>query len=389
MYRIDSHVLKTAPASPYGQALRRGVRALRFEPQMEADFREFHTRVHLTRIRLAGWLAALLFAAFAVIDVLTLPAAVWQVTAPMRLGLVVPACLLVVWACRTPAWHVRLPWVVAASCFVSAQAVVAVIAVGLWRGNGLPYEGILLVPLYIHLVACVLWWRALALGIATFATGTLTMLLLQPDAVQQVYAIAFMATATLVGACGGYVMEAGTRSTYLVQALLNELAERDGLTGLYNRRTFDARVGEIWRQARRERRAICIAMVDVDHFKCFNDVAGHGAGDLALQAVAGVIAGQARRPLDLAARYGGEEFVLAWYDADRVDPAALGEAVRAGVNALQMAHPGQVQGAVSVSVGIASAYPADDAGVADLLQAADAALYRAKAEGRNRVVAAA
>jgi diguanylate cyclase (GGDEF)-like protein len=172
-----------------------------------------------------------------------------------------------------------------------------------------------------------------------------------------------------------------------VHALLNELAERDGLTGLYNRRTLDSHLDRVWRQGLRDGRGLAIAMIDVDHFKLYNDRYGHAQGDASLKAVADVVASIARRPLDLAARYGGEEFVLVWFHPAPSEMTNMGEQLRAGVERLAIPHLSSDLGHVSVSVGTAFMLPVAGQSAAELLEVADAALFQAKNQGRNRVVA--
>lgn len=167
---------------------------------------------------------------------------------------------------------------------------------------------------------------------------------------------------------------------------LTELSVTDALTGLTNRRGFDAALDAEWRRARRQGQPLALLMIDVDHFKSYNDQLGHPAGDACLQAVAQALRGCAQRSGDLAARYGGEEFVII---ASNHPEAArdLADKVRRAVEAMDLPHPGGVAGRVTVSVGVASLWPGrDPATAADLLQRADAALFRAKAGGRNRVV---
>jgi len=117
----------------------------------------------------------------------------------------------------------------------------------------------------------------------------------------------------LLGGYSCYKIEHASRRTFLESRILNQLAERDGLTGLYNRRAFDQYMERIWRQSRRENTPVTVMLIDIDHFKAYNDMYGHQAGDDALKQVASVITSCVQRPLDIAARYGGEEFALVLY----------------------------------------------------------------------------
>lgn len=167
---------------------------------------------------------------------------------------------------------------------------------------------------------------------------------------------------------------------------LAELAWRDELTGLSNRRHFEDALAEEWARAQRARASIALVLVDIDHFKRLNDALGHVAGDRALQAVAGVIQQCARRPGDVAARYGGDEFAVLLPGGRAAHMHALAEEIRQAVEALALPHPGHPLDHVTVSVGVASLVPAD-ADSAVLVDTADRALYRAKAGGRNAVAA--
>lgn len=167
---------------------------------------------------------------------------------------------------------------------------------------------------------------------------------------------------------------------------LSQQSIRDPLTGLFNRRHLEEVLrGEVHR-AEREQRPLGLAMIDLDFFKKFNDAHGHAAGDAALREVAAFLSRNLRAG-DTASRFGGEEFALALPGDTAEGAAEIAERVRAGVHALQISYGWQPLGTVSVSVGVA-AFPTHGATADALLRAADAALYQAKSEGRNRVVVA-
>lgn len=176
----------------------------------------------------------------------------------------------------------------------------------------------------------------------------------------------------------------------------NERLERqsltDGLTGVANRRHFDQALERAWHKAKTDGAAISLALLDVDHFKRYNDTFGHALGDECLRAVAAsleraVRGGNDTREADLIARYGGEEFA-AIIHTDATHAPRVAERLRAGVQALGRAHPHGSNGVVTISVGIVSLIPNDDLTPQALIEAADRALYNAKAGGRNRVVVA-
>lgn len=169
---------------------------------------------------------------------------------------------------------------------------------------------------------------------------------------------------------------------------LKELATKDGLTGLSNRRSFDQMLMTEWARARRTQKPLALLFVDVDHFKLFNDEHGHQSGDECLREVARVVSRHAVRPLDLASRYGGEEFALILPDMSCDDACAIAEEIRGAVMALRIAHGAHgASNHVTLSVGVASHIPGEADGAPDrLLGAADQALYAAKRLGRNRVV---
>jgi diguanylate cyclase (GGDEF)-like protein len=168
---------------------------------------------------------------------------------------------------------------------------------------------------------------------------------------------------------------------------LARIARQDGLTQLANRRTLDEALEQEWRRASREHWPLALLMVDVDHFKLYNDRLGHPAGDACLRSLARLLSEVAGRAGDVAARYGGEEFALLLPATDLHGARVIGETLRTALLHCRIAHPASPSGQLTVSIGVAAHVPtgAED-GPELLVAAADHALYRAKGSGRDRVV---
>ncbi|KVD03902.1 hypothetical protein WI80_11705 [Burkholderia ubonensis] len=168
-------------------------------------------------------------------------------------------------------------------------------------------------------------------------------------------------------------------------ATLMRSSARDGLTGVYNRSHFNDHFHLLFLQARRQGEPLSLLMVDVDHFKAYNDAFGHVKGDACLIAVANALTGVVRRPADLVARYGGEEFAIVLPNTGARGARLVAEEAREAVLRLNLPTRGPA-GRVSVSVGCATAAPDEPMMPDALIEAADAALYRAKDAGRNRIM---
>lgn len=171
-----------------------------------------------------------------------------------------------------------------------------------------------------------------------------------------------------------------------LNARLMRQASVDGLTGVANRRSFDDHLASEWRRAQRDGTSLAALMIDIDFFKAYNDGYGHVAGDGCIRKVAAVVAGFAKRAGDVAARYGGEEFALILPRADAAAAADIAQAVRAAVFAQALPHAYSAAApVVTVSVGWTAMVPGATQDQRALIAAADAALYEAKRQGRNRV----
>ncbi|GAB5094544.1 diguanylate cyclase [Caballeronia sp. LP006] len=167
---------------------------------------------------------------------------------------------------------------------------------------------------------------------------------------------------------------------------LQRLTHSDGLTGLSNRRRLDDYLDAEWRRAARDRASVGFLMIDVDNFKSYNDTYGHVAGDDVLKLIAHAIETSLNRPADLAARFGGEEFAVVLPSTSAPGLRLLGEKIRIAVEALQVPHAGSATDFVTVSVGGATQDVIDENASKQLVESADLALYRAKRDGRNRVI---
>jgi diguanylate cyclase (GGDEF)-like protein/PAS domain S-box-containing protein len=167
---------------------------------------------------------------------------------------------------------------------------------------------------------------------------------------------------------------------------LQRAAMLDPLTMIPNRRQFDAFMEKEWQRAIRNGQPLSLVVLDVDHFKLYNDTLGHVAGDACLQKVARALQAHALRPTDLAARYGGEEFVLLFAETPADAAARLAESLRAAVEGLQLPNPRSPTSRwITVSVGVATIVPTKLDDIEQLFVCADRAMYAAKAAGRNRV----
>jgi diguanylate cyclase (GGDEF)-like protein len=167
---------------------------------------------------------------------------------------------------------------------------------------------------------------------------------------------------------------------------LTVIASIDMLSGLANRRGFQSRLDFEWLKAQQYGSELSLLMIDVDHFKLYNDTYGHPEGDACLTRLGETLAGVAADHLGFAARYGGEEFCLLMPNTSAARAMEIGEIVRAAVQALALPHATSSHQTVTVSIGVACTMPSDTQRPGDLIEAADAALYAAKHRGRNAVV---
>jgi diguanylate cyclase (GGDEF)-like protein len=199
------------------------------------------------------------------------------------------------------------------------------------------------------------------------------------------YQLFVLLCANLIGALGCYALEHANRVAFLDRRRLVEVALHDGLTGLLNRAALEEQVRKLWLQAVKDRAPVSVVLIDIDHFKAYNDRYGHQAGDQCLRDVANAVRRAARRqPMDLVARYGGEELIAVLFGADRTHAEMVARAVLDSIRELRIPHTGSLtRPYVTASVGTATLDAASEQSHDIAVQLADRALYMAKETGRD------
>ena len=194
--------------------------------------------------------------------------------------------------------------------------------------------------------------------------------------------LATLTTGLVIGFIG-FFFRGLVRKLEDARAAVNQMASTDQLTDLANRHALFERLDEEYARHKRNKQPLSVVMIDVDHFKLVNDTYGHATGDVVLREIARTIEASIRK-YDLAARFGGEEFLVLMPNSDLMTTQQTAERIRKNIEGLVRVGPVEDQRVVTVSLGVANLRPGEDAET--LLHRADAALYRAKTDGRNRVV---
>jgi diguanylate cyclase (GGDEF)-like protein len=367
--------------------LREGFRWLRFEPGIEREFRAAHLLALRRQLRRNLLLAMVLIAVFALLDRWLLGTVTHSVSDMLRFAVILPLIGVTLGVTYAEAYSRWYPSIVRICAPICGMCVVVIIAPELQSGTELIFATLVITTMYLYFLVGMLFYAALISNLIVLAVYIGTMLVSDMPAREAAYSIMLLALTNVVGAVVCYHLETANRVGYLEARLLGDMAARDGLTRIYNRRMFDERIEELWSQAVREGETLALLLLDIDCFKPFNDCYGHQAGDETLRAVAVAFSHFARRPLDFTARYGGEEFALVLYGVDHEFVTEVAERARAAIEGLAVAHERSTAAPVlTASIGAACVRPIESRSHAGLIQLADEALYAAKREGRNRVV---
>ena len=377
--------LEQFPDSPYANELRRDFPDLRFSPALEKDFQAFHLERVRSRVRFFQLATCLLCLAVA-LHLIVLDGLPIESVFVGWLGLTVPMSLFLLWASWS-SFYERIYLPVSRIALPLLGVISAVgIACRVLAGHPDPFYFLTSYSIAIFFLGGQLFREALiANALMILAHGTTLAYAGEPPE----SVIYYTCVLTITAAVGAFVysgVERQLRTSFLERGLMGEMAARDGLTGLKNRGAFDDHLPRMWQQGMRDRRSLSLLLIDVDHFKAYNDRYGHQAGDHALRLVAQVVQGFARRPLDIAARYGGEEFVLALFDMSSEYVQEIAEELRRAILALEIMHEDSPTAKyVTASVGVSVVRPRMSRSVDGAVQLADEALYSAKREGRNCV----
>ncbi|HEY5808633.1 MAG TPA: GGDEF domain-containing protein [Povalibacter sp.] len=373
--------------SPHAAQLQRGFPGLRFDPPLEHEFRSVFRAESLPQIRRNLWLALILVVAFALMTRLVLDPTVNHQMDLIRLVTLLPILVLALLLVRSGSYQRYYPAMcqVAAPIFGAGVAVLAVIAAT--HGVNL-VSTVVITTIFIYFMLGMLFYAALVAGLLVSVAYAIAAVAAGLPVTGIGVDMGILLAANVIGAMVCHSLEHTNRTNFLEEQLLIEAASRDGLTGIRNRRYFDDHMNRIWLQAIRDRVPLALVLIDIDHFKAYNDFCGHQAGDECLRVVAHCLTRGARRPLDVTARYGGEEFAIVLYDAGRSHVEEVARRIQTGIDALAIRHPASTarEGNLTVSIGAACVQPAPDRTHFGFIQLADEALYAAKERGRNCVV---
>ena len=377
-------------------------RWLRFPQALEARFLADTADSRLRTLLIAGTLVAFVMNLFLISDKAMLPD-VFEQAVLLRTWVLTPVCLAGMWMIsRTPKLFLRELMAISAGLMACAMHLY-LSAISLSPHSAAYLTGLAMVIVYNNVFVRCRFWLALPSTLAVLLMYLASFWLVSSHSPELSISIGLVLFSTsLFTLYNLYALEYEERHNYLMslrQGLLqrelshaNDALERvaryDGLTQVANRRHFDEFLTHLWERSSSAPEAeLSIIMVDVDHFKAYNDHYGHPAGDACLVSVADAVQRCLRRPGDLVARYGGEEFIAVLNRTPHAQAVTAAERVRDAVVALQLPHEAAItHGQVTVSVGVATVRPADRrASMERLIAAADDALYQAKNRGRNRV----
>lgn len=369
---------------------RRGLR-LRFTPELERRF-ESETSAARNRMLFIQQMVALLFYLFHSFTDFALIPDVVPLALVLHLGIALPITLIslvVLWFGAPPALREAM--------VVGLGVLAALITLALMLASEAPLRDQLatstaVVMLFVTVVQRIRFpYAVAACAVMALANGVALNMLPDYDPARLVSDVGTLVGSGVLMLAACWTLEREARRAYvlrlrerLLNTALDDMSRHDPMTGLENRRSLDLAFGAIARDANRGE-DVAVVLLDIDHFKAYNDTLGHMAGDEALRAVARELRAGLRAGTDRAFRFGGEEFMLLLRRTSLSEAVLLAERLRRRIEAAELPHPRAEGAVVTASFGVASARTGGEIGSDELVAGADAALYAAKRSGRNRV----
>ena len=371
-------------------ALMSGVFLLRFADPLEKAYRSQNHRRAITIFRFYGLIALVLFAGIGSVILQLMPPGslpIWFKYNVLAF-LVVAALWGLSWVRAMDRWFDYYATIGAGVSIV--LSIFVNFTVGLGDATPLSYIGLAYILFFTYCFVGLRFPLALMAGWLGGVIGVVMTYAVGGSIPWHMFNGTFTA-ASVLGMCLAYGLDRQERINFLQSTLLRQtlqkteqLSREDSLTGLSNRRYLNETLDDEWNRAMRYGMPIAIMLIDIDFFKRYNDKLGHLEGDKCLRQVADLIGGLAHRSGEIAARYGGEEFVLVFPNMELPVAEEHAERLMARLASLALPHPASEMRVITVSVGLAACIPTPDMTVDQMMRFADAALYRAKANGRNR-----
>lgn len=372
----------------------------KFPPNLEKKYVREAIQQRFRGYIMLGWIAIFLFDLFMIADYIMLPD-VYLVAWGVRLGLATPVMMLVMLLARLRVFRRYIAYILTVLFFLGGASLLSLMVISNSPHVQHYYGGVILVILFAAIVIRLPFWHTFTLCWSLFVLYLITLPMLMPMAGPVMLNIGFILFGTnFLVLLGNYRIEQELRREYLrslkmridaekmdkLNSQLEALAISDPLTGLFNRRHFDAHFGSEWRIAVREHFPVSLIFIDIDFFKRYNDNYGHQAGDQCLMKIAMAITENVHRPGDACARYGGEEFLVLLANTNMGQAIYVARKIQDYIHGLRIPHDdSEVADIVTVSMGVAQMTPTLDDTSDELLKRADRALYRAKKEGRGRI----
>ena len=371
--------------SAYQQQLNAGFRFLRFSPALEEEYRDLHRANNKVRQWASIAIGMITIVLLIPMDIQGMPNEIKSLYYFVRIGMSIPLLLLVF------SFH----FIPSMTRFIQPTSVMVILWIALGNialdiasnnaGFNFAYEGVFIV-IMISLFMAGLRFQIACIGpLVTMFAMWIASIYFLPDSRHTSLKVFYVTAISFCGMVGAYTIEYQFRNSFIQHAIVQHMAIKDGLTGLFNRSEAIKKLGFLLEYARREQKPISLLLADVDHFKLYNDHYGHLKGDDCLSSIGGALNSCCKRPLDFAARMGGEEFLMVWFDSTPEEESKLSLYVHDAIATIAIPHiASETDPLVTLSAGYCRVIPGPKNTINQLINTVDEALYHSKNSGRNR-----